>query len=78
MKLPRDVSGDDLVRALEHLGYKVIRQKGSHVRLRHDGPPRHSVTVPRHSPLKAGTLQGILSEVAQSRSIGVESITELL
>jgi predicted RNA binding protein YcfA (HicA-like mRNA interferase family) len=46
MKLPRGVSGDRLVRALERLGYGVIRQKGSHVRMRHDGLPAHVVTVP--------------------------------
>ena len=37
MKLPRGVSGERLVRALEQLGYSVIRQKGSHVRMRHEG-----------------------------------------
>jgi predicted RNA binding protein YcfA (HicA-like mRNA interferase family) len=38
MKLPRGVSGERLVRALEQLGYSVIRQKGSHTRMRHEGP----------------------------------------
>lgn len=57
MKLPRGVSGERLVRALEGLGYSVIRQKGNHARLRHDGPPVHSITVPLHDPLKIGTLQ---------------------
>ena len=33
MKLPRDVSGDRLIRALPMLGYEVLRQKGSHARL---------------------------------------------
>jgi hypothetical protein len=46
--------------------------------MRHGGPPAHSLTVPLHDPLKAGTLHGILSEVAQARSIAVESIAELL
>jgi predicted RNA binding protein YcfA (HicA-like mRNA interferase family) len=78
MKLPRGVSADRVIRALEHLGYGVIRQKGSHVRLRHDGPPAHAITVPTHNPLKTGTLHGILSEVAQKRSIAIESITDLL
>ncbi len=35
MKLPRDVSADRLVRVLENLGYEAVRQKGSHVRLKH-------------------------------------------
>jgi predicted RNA binding protein YcfA (HicA-like mRNA interferase family) len=78
MKLPRGVSGDRLVRALQRLGYGVIRQKGSHVRLRHEGPPPHSVTIPMHNPMKLGTLHGILSEVAQMRSITIESLVELL
>jgi predicted RNA binding protein YcfA (HicA-like mRNA interferase family) len=78
MKLPRGVSGDRLIRTLERLGYGAIRQKGSHVRLRHAGPPSHSITIPMHSPLKTGTLHAILSEVAQMRSITIESIAELL
>jgi len=78
MKLPRGVSADRVIRALERLGYEVIRQKGSHVRLRHDGPPAHAITVPLHNPLKAGTLHGILSEVAEKRSITVESTATLL
>ena len=78
MKLPRGVSADRVIRALERLGYGVIRQEGSHVRLRHEGPPVHTITVPLHNPLKTGTLHGILSEVAQTRSITVGSIVELL
>jgi len=78
MKLPRGISADRLIRALEHLGYVVIRQKGSHARLRHQGPPAHTITVPMHNPLKTGTLHGILYEVAQMRSIAVESLSELL
>ena len=72
------MSADRVIRALERLGYGVIRQKGSHVRLRHEGPPAHTITVPLHNPLKSGTLHGILSEVAQKRSIAIESLTESL
>jgi predicted RNA binding protein YcfA (HicA-like mRNA interferase family) len=78
MKLPRDVSGDRVIRALERLGYGVIRQKGSHVRLRHAGLPPHTITIPLHHSLKSGTLHGILSEVAQMRAIPIESLVELL
>ena len=56
----------------------MIHQKGSYVRLRHKGPPVHTITVPLHNPLKTGTLQGILSEIAQMRSITIESIIDLL
>jgi len=33
MKLPRDLSGDDLAKHLGKFGYEVVRQKGSHIRL---------------------------------------------
>jgi predicted RNA binding protein YcfA (HicA-like mRNA interferase family) len=56
----------------------VIRQKGSHVRLRHQGPPTHTITVPLHNPLKTGTLHGILTEVALMRSTTVDSLIERL
>ena len=78
MRLPRGVSGDRLIHVLTGLGYAVIRQRGSHARLRHDGPPAHMITIPRHNPLKTGTLHGILLEVAQARSTTIESLTGLL
>lgn len=55
------VSGDDLVRALGRAGWKVVRQRGSHVRLKH---PEHqtALTVPLHRELKRGTLTGILTD----------------
>jgi len=33
LKLPRDVSGEELVRSLRRLGYEITRQTGSHIRL---------------------------------------------
>lgn len=78
MKLPADVSADRLINALKHLGYQVVRQKGSHIRLRHDGPPAHSISVPNHNPLKKGTLHGILTDVAAIRSISMEELIEQL
>lgn len=33
MRLPRDLSGRELAKLLEKLGYRATRQKGSHVRL---------------------------------------------
>jgi predicted RNA binding protein YcfA (HicA-like mRNA interferase family) len=78
MRLPRGVSAKRVIQALEHLGYAVARQKGSHVRLRHEGPPVHGITVPLHNSLKTGTLHCILSEVAQVRSVAIEALIELL
>ena len=64
MKLPRDLSGSDLVKALGRLGYPVTRQTGSHIRLSTDQPAPHHLTVPAHDPLKVGTLAAILGDVA--------------
>lgn len=65
MRLPRDLSGHDLAKLLRRYEYEVVRQTGSHMRLRSmlRGIPHH-VTIPAHDPLKVGTLAGILSEVA--------------
>ena len=78
MKLPRGVSAQRLIRALEKLGYTVIRQKGSHIRLSHQAAPAHSISVPLHDPLKIGTFHGILTEVARTQSISVQDIVDLL
>jgi predicted RNA binding protein YcfA (HicA-like mRNA interferase family) len=78
MKLPRGVSAERLIRALERLGYAVIRQKGSHIRLFHEAAPTHSISVPLHDPLKIGTFHGILVEVAQAQSVPIQDILDLL
>ena len=61
-KLPR-VSGAEVVRALERLGFAVARQRGSHIVLR-----RGSVgcVVPNHRELKTGTLAGVLKQAGVS------------
>jgi predicted RNA binding protein YcfA (HicA-like mRNA interferase family) len=63
---------------LKQIGYDVVRQKGSHVRLRHIGPPMHLISVPNHAALKVGTLRAILTEVARMRSIDPGSIAAML
>ena len=64
MKLPRDLGGDTLARALRRFGYEVSRQTGSHLRLTTHEGGQHHVTIPRHGGLRVGTLAGILSDVA--------------
>lgn len=63
MKLPRDVSGIQLIKALERLDYRVIRQTGSHVCLVCVACEEHHLTVPLHDPLRIGTLAAILTDV---------------
>lgn len=65
MRLPRDLSGTDLARALGKLGYEATRQTGSHMRLTTQENGEHHITIPRHDPLRVGTLSAILSDVAR-------------
>lgn len=66
MRIPRDLSGADLVRHLGRLGYTVTRQTGSHIRLTSHSQTlgQHHVTIPNHDPLRIGTLAAILDSVA--------------
>ena len=78
MKLPRDLSGLDLAKALSGVGYRVTRQTGSHLRLTNDGPPQHHVTIPAHDPLKVGTLAAVLAEVAAQLKVSREELVTKL
>jgi predicted RNA binding protein YcfA (HicA-like mRNA interferase family) len=61
-KLPV-VSGDDVIHVLGKYGYVAVRQKGSHVRLRHPtDSTRAPITVPLHRELATGTLRRILRD----------------
>ena len=63
-KLPR-VSGGDVLVFLQSLGYEIVRQRGSHIRLRKVTPlGEHTITVPIHKVLAKGTLNDILSRVS--------------
>ncbi len=64
MRLPRDLSGNDLAQVLRKLGYSITRQTGSHLRLTTQERGEHHLTIPLHSPLRIGTLSAILVDVA--------------
>ena len=66
MRLPRDLSGHDLIRLLQRYGYERTRQVGSHIRLESTlrGHPHHH-TVPDQHSLRLGTLSAILNDVAK-------------
>ncbi|MDX2120566.1 MAG: type II toxin-antitoxin system HicA family toxin [Gemmatimonadota bacterium] len=64
MKLPRDLSGQELARALAVYGYVITRQAGSHMRLTTQLQGEHHLTIPDHASLRVGTLAAILTEVA--------------
>jgi predicted RNA binding protein YcfA (HicA-like mRNA interferase family) len=69
------VSGRQVVRALERAGYRIVRQRGSHIRLRDESNPNHfPVTVPDHKNLKSGLLRQILRDA----NLTVDEFLELL
>jgi predicted RNA binding protein YcfA (HicA-like mRNA interferase family) len=70
-RLPR-VSGDEAIKAFGRLGYRNIRQSGSHVRMKCEG--RQPLTVPRHKELKRGTLRSLIKDAG----LTVEEFTRAL
>jgi len=71
VKLPRDLSGSAVVKALERRGFTIARQSGSHVRLVKAGK---RVTVPLHRSLTVGTLQSILHQADFTIEVSLDSL----
>ena len=78
MKLPRDIDGPHLAKALRVLGYRVTRQKGSHIRITTERDGEHHEVIPSHHPIKTGTLASILKSVAAHHRLTVEELLRLL
>ncbi|MBX3265526.1 MAG: type II toxin-antitoxin system HicA family toxin [Acidobacteria bacterium] len=74
MKLPRDISGLSLAKALKALGYEITRQSGSHIRLTTAVNGEHHITIPAHDPIKIGTLAGILSDTARHHELSRDEL----
>lgn len=69
-KLPI-VSGSELIRALERLGFTVVRQRGSHIVLRKGSL---GCVVPNHKEIKVGTLVGILKQAGVQPSEFIDAL----
>jgi predicted RNA binding protein YcfA (HicA-like mRNA interferase family) len=78
VRLPRDVSGDDLARRLARLGYQTTRQTGSHLRLSTDRDGQHHLTIPRHEALRIGTLAAVLAELESHHHLNRTALLDLL
>ena len=61
-KLPR-ISGSEIVRTLQRLGFEVKRQRGSHIIMRRGDS---GCVVPNHREVKVGTLAGVLRQAGVS------------
>jgi len=64
-KLPRKISGKDLLKVFDKLGFEVERQRGSHVFLRH--PDGRRLTIPTYDEMPVNLLVWILAEANISR-----------
>ncbi len=70
MKIPRDLSGQDLVNMLcRNWGYRVMHQEGSHIVLETEEPSHQRVAVPAHKNLRVGTLNAILRAVGKHKGV---------
>lgn len=72
-KLPRGLSGQEVIGALKKAGFYKKRQKGSHIVLRRN-EPFAQVTVPEHDSVDTGTLASILD----GANLSVEEFIGLL
>ena len=70
-KLPV-VSGSELVKAFKKMGFTVVSQKGSHIKLVRNAPDgsRQVLTVPNHPELDKGTIQAIYRQTLRYISEG--------
>ncbi|MDJ0570374.1 MAG: type II toxin-antitoxin system HicA family toxin [Pleurocapsa sp. MO_192.B19] len=72
-KLP-NVTGQETIRALEKIGFQVVRQKGSHVRMKHED--NRVVTIPVHANKSLG--KGLLRKILRDAELTVEQFQEIL
>lgn len=74
MRLPRDILGSELVKALKVMGYAVVRERGSHISIATevDGPNKE--VIPNHRPIKTGTLSGILKSISAHHGLTMDEL----
>lgn len=76
MKLPRNLSGVELIKALRPLGYEPTRQKGSHIRITTTQTGTHHETIPHHNPIKTKTLSSILKSISAHHKMTVSELLD--
>ncbi|HEY5894569.1 MAG TPA: type II toxin-antitoxin system HicA family toxin [Chthoniobacterales bacterium] len=78
MKIPRDVSGAKLAKALGVFGYEVMRQGGSHIRLTTEQNGRHHVPVQTIHRLHSARSPGVLKAIAAHHGLTLEEALQVL
>jgi predicted RNA binding protein YcfA (HicA-like mRNA interferase family) len=68
------ISGVEAVKRFEKLGYIVVRQKGSHIRMWHtSNKSKKPLTIPNHEVLGKGLLRKLLRDA----EVSVEEFNQL-
>ncbi|CAN5578363.1 hypothetical protein BH09BAC4_BH09BAC4_24990 [soil metagenome] len=78
MKIPRNLTGLELIKLLKPFGYEAVRQTGSHIRIQTMQNGQHYETIPRHDPIKIGTLNNILKNIAEHVDLSKEELAKQL
>ncbi len=78
MRLPKDLSSDELSTLLAKYGYQKTRQTGSHIRLTTTANGVHHITIPAHKQIRIGTLNSVLKDVAHHFDLEWSSFIEEL
>jgi predicted RNA binding protein YcfA (HicA-like mRNA interferase family) len=62
--------GRELARMLcARWDYRQVNQVGSHIILQTEIPQHHRISIPDHRPLRIGTLNAILRQVAAAKGV---------
>ena len=57
------ISGQKIIKRFERMGYQTVRQKGSHVRMRHKfDKTKNPLTIPKHKLIGRGLLRKLLRD----------------
>jgi len=70
-KLPI-LSAKELVKIFEKVGYFIVRQKGSHIRMRHEN--MDPITIPNHKIIG----RGLLKKILRDSKISVDDLIKLM
>jgi predicted RNA binding protein YcfA (HicA-like mRNA interferase family) len=79
MKIPRDISSDNIIQLLRKYDYKITRQTESHIRLTSNlRGIEHHITIPKHKDLRVGTINSILNDISKYLEINKEILIKSL
>lgn len=78
MRTPGDLSGKELIKLLSKYGYTITTQRGSHIKITTQENGEHHLAILNHNPLKIGTFNGIITQVANHFSVTKNQVFENL